>query len=325
MKVLVTGGEGYVGSRLVPHLEEQGHEVWSLDLGLFSLEESGKRRLRGDVRSPETVRSAVAGMDAVVHLAAISNDPTGQVDEILTRQVNFDAVEILLSEGKRAKVKRFINASSSSVYGIKKEDNVTEELEPEPLTHYSKYKALSEKLVTVASTKDFVTVNLRPATICGQSPRQRYDLAVNAMLKDAYSKEVITVEGGTQRRPNVGMTDVIDIYAKLLVAEQERINGETFNFGFENLTIMQMAEIIADKTGAKIKVTDTKDVRDYHISSDKIMRVLGFTPKSSIRREIESFVLLPGFEDPIHYNMKSMKLERFHGNRSPQELSKDKT
>jgi nucleoside-diphosphate-sugar epimerase len=159
--------------------------------------------IRGDIRDWRTVEDAVAGMDTIVHLAAISNDPTGDIDEVLTRQVNFDAIGMLLSLARRAGVKRFINASSSSVFGIKDVPNVTEELEPEPLTYYSKYKMLSEWLVTSAASPDFCTVNVRPATICGFSPRQRFDLTVNKLTADAIRKRIITVHGGQQRRPFV--------------------------------------------------------------------------------------------------------------------------
>ena len=203
--VLVTGGLGYVGSRACPLLLERGHHVLVVDLALYgeqgyqyleqhpSWERDWQDRfewIEGDLRSPETVKDAVRGIDTVLHLAAISNDPTGEIDDTLTRQVNFDAVGMLLALSREAGVKRFINASSSSVFGIKEESDVEETLEPEPLSSYSRYKMLSEWLVVAASAPDFCTVNIRPATICGVSPRQRFDLTVNKLTASAGSSEV---------------------------------------------------------------------------------------------------------------------------------------
>lgn len=332
-KILVTGGFGYVGSRLTPYLLSKGHDVRVLDLMLYT--ESGLDALKedpayaewqsrfdlvaGDMRCPETVARAMSGRDTVIHLAAISNDPTGDIDETLTRQCNFDAIGVLLAEARAAGVERFINASSSSVFGIKNDENVTEELEPEPLTYYSKYKALSEWLVVAAASSDFCAVNVRPATICGYSPRQRFDLTVNKLTADAISKRVITVHGGQQRRPNVGMNDAINLYEILAGADADKINGRTFNFGFENHKVIEIAEIIQKELAdleVEIKVTDTFDNRDYHISSDKILNELGYQPVSSIRREVaELREAIEGgrFKDtdaPEHYNMKFMKLER---------------
>lgn len=331
--VLVTGGFGYVGSRLTPHLLELGHRVTVIDrllytrAGLDSLQADpsfGKWKERftfveGDIREPDHVRQALEGVDTVIHLAAISNDPTGEVDETLTRQVNFDAVGLLLGLAREAGVKRFINASSSSVFGIKDVADVTERLEPEPLTHYSKYKMLSEWIVAAAAGPSFCTVNIRPATICGYSPRQRFDLTVNKLTADAVRKGVITVHGGQQRRPNVGMTDMINLYGLLLDAPVETINGRTFNFGFENHTVMKIAEIVRESLadrGVEIKVSETTDHRDYHISSTKIQSALRYVPVSSIATEVANLrsVLeagtFPDIEADEHYNMRSMLMDR---------------
>lgn len=333
-KILVTGGFGYVGSRLTEHLLHLGYYVRVIDLCLYG--DYGKRALqknpnwkkwkkrfdfiKGDIRKTQALKKATKGIDTIIHLAAISNDPTGEVDEILTRQVNFDAVGLLLRIARENKVKRFINASSSSVFGIKREPNVTEVLEPEPITYYSKYKMLSEWLVTSASSKDFCTVNVRPATICGYSPRQRFDLTVNKLTADAVRKKLITVHGGNQRRPNVGMTDVINFYAKLIKIDAKKINGQTFNFGFENHKIIDIAKIIREELNDKkvnIKVTSTLDKRDYHISSTKALRCLKYRPVSSIRNEVAELrkkLLLegcfPNIDAKQHYNMKMMKLGR---------------
>jgi nucleoside-diphosphate-sugar epimerase len=332
-RILITGGLGYVGSRLTPHLLAAGHEVRVLDLllytasGLEALEadpqfSSWQNRFelfRGDIRDPAVVKRAVAGMDTVIHLAAISNDPTGELDEVLTRQVNFDAVGLLLACARAAGIQRFINASSSSVFGVRDAADIDESLEPEPITCYSKYKMLSEWLVTASAAPDLCAVNIRPATICGYSPRQRFDLTVNKLTADAVRKGVITVHGGEQRRPNVGMTDVINLYRLLLDAPSETINGRTFNFGFENLKVIEIARLIQAclrDLDVKIEVTDTLDQRDYHISSAKLLRELGYQPVSSIREEVANLhqVLdrgaFPDIDAPEHYNLKCMRLDR---------------
>jgi len=330
--VLVTGGFGYVGSRLTPYLLQNGFNVRAIDLNLYGdfgltgldseLEADQKPRfefIRGDIRNPDTVAAAMRDIDAVIHLAAISNDPTGEVDEILTRQTNFDAIGVLVATAKKAGVKRFINASSSSVFGIKSDPNVTEALEPEPLTYYSKYKMLSEWLTITASSEQFCTVNIRPATICGFSPRQRFDLTVNKLTADAVKKRVITVHGGEQRRPNVGMTDVVNLYTQLLKIDAQLINGRTFNFGFENLKVIEIAQLIQSELAdlkVEIKVTPTLDNRDYHISSAKIVETLGYRPVSSIRDEVRNLrkKLEADYYGDIdadrYYNLKMMKLER---------------
>jgi nucleoside-diphosphate-sugar epimerase len=332
-KILVTGGFGYVGSRLTPHLLREGHQVRVLDLMLYT--GAGLDALRrdpafpqwssrfewvqADLRDSAAVEKAVAGCDTVIHLAAISNDPTGDIDETLTRQVNFDAVAVLLSLARAAGVTRFINASSSSVFGIKDVPDVTEVLEPEPLTYYSKYKMLSEWLVVSAASKDFCAVNIRPATICGYSPRQRFDLTVNKLTADAVRKRVITVHGGEQRRPNVGMTDMVNLYSRLTQMDPQLLSGRTFNFGFENHKVIEIARIIQaelEDLGVEIKVTDTLDRRDYHISSAKLKQALSYEPVSSIRREVASLRAaleageFPDIDAPQFYNLKFMRLDR---------------
>lgn len=332
-RILITGGFGYVGSRLTPHLLELGHTVRVIDPLLYTdsglkalqadsrfAEWSGRFSLvKADIRDSRDVEDALKDIDVIIHLAAISNDPTGEIDEVLTRQVNFDAIGMMLALAREGGVKRFINASSSSVFGIKNEADVTEQLEPEPITFYSKYKMLSEWLVVAAASPDFCAVNIRPATICGYSPRQRFDLTVNKLTADAVRKKVITVHGGEQRRPNVGMTDIINLYGLLVETDAALINGRTFNFGFENHKVIEIARIIQAELAdlnVEIKVTDTLDKRDYHISSNKILKTLGYKPVSSIRAEVAHLRKaldgghFPDIDSPEHYNMKFMKIGR---------------
>jgi nucleoside-diphosphate-sugar epimerase len=335
-RILVTGGFGYVGSRLTPHLLGLGHHVRVIDLMLYT--DAGLKALRqmpaneewsprfelvqGDIRDPEAVREALQGIEVVIHLAAISNDPTGEIDEALTRQVNFDAVGLLLSLAREAGVQRFINASSSSVFGARSESEIDERLEPAPLTFYSKYKMLAEWAVTGASSKELCTVNIRPATICGTSPRQRFDLTVNKLTADAITKRVITVHGGNQRRPNVGMTDMINLYGLLVDIDAALINGRTFNFGFENHKVIEIAKLIKNELSdleVEIQVTETLDQRDYHISSKKILETLRYEPVSSISHEVAMLRgaleggQFPDIDAPEHYNMKFMELARNPG------------
>ena len=330
--ILITGGFGYVGSRLTPKLLAEGYRVKVLDLCLYGehgLQEIEKQTpdllknldwTRGDLRDPNAIDKAVSGVDTVIHLAAISNDPTGDIDEVLTRQVNFDAVGLLVMKAKSAGVKRFINASSSSVFGARTESEINELLEPAPITYYSKYKMLSEWIINGASSRDFVTVNVRPATICGYSPRQRFDLTVNKLTADAVMKRVITVHGGSQRRPNIGMEDMVNLYSQLIQENAEKINGRTFNFGFENLKVIEIAQLIQSQLSdlnVKINVTETQDLRDYHITSKKILETLGYKSVSSIKAEVNALraKLEAGYygkniDDDRFYNMKAMKIGR---------------
>lgn len=331
--ILITGGFGYVGSRLTPLLLEKGYKVRVIDLMLYS--DSGLKSLeknfsaeklasdfsfiKGDIRDPQTVMKALESIDCVIHLAAISNDPTGDIDEVLTRQVNFDAVGMLVSLAKENGVQRFINASSSSVFGAQDASDITEELEPQPITHYSRYKMLSEWVVRSANSAEFCTVNIRPATICGVSPRQRFDLTVNKLTADGVNKKKITVHGGQQRRPNVGMTDMVNLYSLLIEVDAKKIGGKTFNFGFENHTVLKIAELIQAELkdlNVPIDVTDTQDLRDYHIDSSRIAKELGYQRVSSISQEVQALrkaIEAGNYADtdaPEHYNMQTMQLGR---------------
>jgi nucleoside-diphosphate-sugar epimerase len=319
--VMVTGGAGYVGSRLVPKLLEAGHQVTVLDLYLYGdvfhdiARHPNLRQVKGDLRRPEVVADALAGADAVIHLACISNDPSFELDPGLGKSINYDAFRPLVQAAKRAGVKRFIYASSSSVYGVKDTDNVTEELALEPLTDYSKFKAMCEAVLAEERAPGFVTLTLRPATVCGYARRLRLDLAVNILTNHAVNNRRITVFGGAQKRPNINVEDMTDLYVECLQYPDDAIDGRIFNAGYENHTLDQLAGLVRDAVGeVEIVKTPTDDMRSYHVSSEKIRRELGFAPKRTIRDAVDGLVgafrqgLVPNaMTDKVYYNIKTMQ------------------
>ncbi len=321
--VLVTGGAGYVGSKLVPALLRDGHSVHVLDLYIFGdhifadlKDNTGLREFKGDLRDQTAVARAVAGCDAVIHLACVSNDPSFELDPALGKSINYDAFRPLVQAAKHAGVNRFIYASSSSVYGIKDEDNVTEELPLEPLTDYSKYKALCEKILEEEREPGFTTLTLRPATVCGYAPRLRLDLTVNILTNHAINNGKITVFGGSQKRPNIHIDDMVQLYVNSLNYPDDMIDGMIFNAGYENHAVMEIAEMVRGVIGSSVNidVTETDDLRSYHISSERIRDHLGFTPSHSIDNAVEDLKtafsggLVPGsLTDEKYYNVKVMQ------------------
>ena len=308
--VLVTGGAGYVGSQLVPRLLQLGHTVTVLDLYLYGHDvlDSVRNHPRlvqivGDLRNPVTVAKAVAGCDTVLHLACISNDPSYELDPALGKSINYDAFRPLVRAAKAAGVDRFIYASSSSVYGIKDEPEVTEDLTPEPLTDYSKYKALCEDILEEERGPGFTTLTIRPATVCGWAPRQRLDVIVNILTNHAVVNRKIKVLGGGQLRPNIHIDDMCAVYELALALPAEKIDGKVYNAGGKNQSVMEIGEIVkrvveADNVyGAKIDlvVEPTNDNRSYKVSSKKIESELGWAPKKTIEDAVRD--LLAAFKD----------------------------
>ncbi len=321
-RVLVTGGAGYVGSNLVPKLLAAGYEVSVLDLYLygdvFADKKSDSRltEVKGDLRNAADVARAVAGCDAVIHLACISNDPSFDLDPTLGRSINFDCFRPLVKASKDAGVRRFIYASSSSVYGIKTDMDVTEELPLEPLTDYSKYKAMCEEVLEQERQPGFVCVTLRPATVCGYAPRLRLDLTVNILTNHAINNGRITVFGGDQLRPNIHVDDMTDLYLKLLESPDEVIDGKIWNAGYHNLKVSTIAEMVKAEVGPKVDivVTPTDDHRSYHVSSEKIRKELGFSAQRSVKdaivdlRAAFSAGKVPNsMTDDRYYNIKRMQ------------------
>jgi len=323
-KVLITGGAGYCGARLVPQLLSRGYIVTVFDIMFFGNQflprnNPNLRIIDGDIRDTAKFAAAVAGHDAVVNLACISNDASFELDEDLSTSINLNAFEPLVKAAKKAGVKRFVYASSSSVYGVSEKSDVTEDV---PLTLYNKYKGMCEPLLKKHTDATFTGVIFRPATVCGYSPRQRLDLSVNILTNHAVNVGKITVFGGSQLRPNLHIQDYCDAVQLFLTAPAEKIQNEIFNVGYQNLSLMEIAELVRrvvsqempQRKNVEIVTTPTDDVRSYHINSDKVKRVLGYTPRHTIEdavRELcQAFLAkkLPNsMEDDRYYNVRLLK------------------
>jgi len=316
MKILVTGGAGYVGTRLVQRLLQLGHRVNVLDTMVYGnqIKNSWPGQLeifQGDIRDTGAVKRSLEDVEVVYHLAAISNDPTGNLNPKITIDVNKEGTEHLLKECKKAKIRQFIYASSSSGFGIQEGENITENFVPKPLTVYSETKLESEQLVL--KQEDFCVTAIRPATICGVSPRQRFDLVVNALCGSAFFDKQITVYGGEQRRPNLTMADMVEIYVLLLKAPIDLVHQQVFNAGWENSTIKELAKKVTQKFGLPIVTKPSSDNRDYHICSRKIERVLGYVPVSTIDiaiaelKEAMSYGFFEHYKSPMYNNIVMLK------------------
>ena len=315
-RILVTGGCGYIGSVLVPKVASK-YEVVVLDSMAFGNQIEGVPNVtpvKGDIRDYSLVNSVLDGVTDVIHLAAIANDPSSDLDPDMTRAVNRDAIVNLVDVAKSSGVTRFISASSSSVYGIKEEESVTEELSLSPLTLYAELKAESEKIVSVAANDSFTATSIRSATVCGVSPRMRFDVIVNIMAKLAATNQVITVWGGDQQRPNIHIEDITDLYALLLDTPSESINGKVYNVGAPNHSVKEIAMMAKEEIGETIEIdSDATDNRSYRISSEKIKRELGYVPQRSIRQAMrdikQAFDIgrFQDFDDDIYYNVRMMK------------------
>jgi nucleoside-diphosphate-sugar epimerase len=322
-RVLVTGGAGYVGSSLIPKLLAADYDVTVLDLYIYGeqlfaeyRDRAGLREVKGDLRNPADVARALEGCDAVIHLACISNDPSFDLNPTLGRSINYDCFRPLVKASKEAGVRRFIYASSSSVYGIKDTPDVTEDLPLLPLTDYSKYKAMCEDVLMEEREDGFTTVILRPATVCGYAPRLRLDLTVNILTNLAISKGRITVFGGDQLRPNIHVEDMTDLYLTLLEAPAQAVDGKVWNAGYHNLKVREIAEMVRSKVGSgvEIVVTPTDDHRSYHVSSERIRRELGFTANRSVEDAIADLKsaftagkVPNSMTDDRYYNIKRMQ------------------
>ena len=317
--ILVTGGLGYVGCVLVDRLLKLGYKINILDLGIYGKNFFKKNKnlsiFIGDIRDKELIKQSVSGCNTVIHLACISNDPSFDLNPNLGKSINYDAFRPLVEISKKSEIKKFIYASSSSVYGIKKEKNVNEKTKLEPLTDYSKYKADCEKILFEYQSDTFTTTVLRPATVCGYSPRQRFDLVVNILTNLAYNKKEITVFGGEQLRPNIHIKDMVEAYVHILNMPKNKIAGEIFNVGFQNMKVIDLANLVREIIGDEVKIIikSTNDNRSYHISSKKIENILKFKPQFSIKDAVidlnhafKKNLFSDTLNNELYFNIKKM-------------------
>ncbi len=289
--ILVTGGAGYIGSVLCPRLVEEGHRVCVFDGFFFGrntvshlLQKPGFTLVEGDIRDRRQLERVFGAnaFDRVIHLAAVSNDPSSELDPDITRSVNLDGTRNVMELARRAGVQRFLYASSASVYGLREEDRVTEDLDLQPLTLYARYKGEGEELLSGLVGREFEGVSVRSATVCGMSPRLRLDLTVNILTHQAICRRKISVFGGDQVRPNVHIRDLVDFYTLLLDAPG--VSGEAFNVSESNATVREIAAIVRDEIGADIpiEITPTNDNRSYRLDASKVTRQLGWKPGRGI-------------------------------------------
>ena len=330
--VLITGGAGYVGAVLTPRLLEAGHRVTVLDVcwyGRSVLPEHERLHVAEvDLRDHDAVRGVFADaagagrpVDSVVHLACVSNDPSFELDPGLGKAINLDAFEPLVDAAQAHGVSRFIYASSSSVYGVSDSPDVTEDHPLNPLTDYSRFKAMCEPVLLERASDTFTPVVIRPATVCGYSPRQRLDVIVNILTNHAVHNRKVRVFGGDQLRPNIHIDDMCDCYELLLSLPAEEVSGKVWNAGYHNHPVREIAELVRQTVEAErpdlapieTSVEPTDDPRSYHVNSDKIASDIGFRPKRTIEDAVRGLVeamsdgrLPDAMSDERYFNVKRM-------------------
>lgn len=325
-RILITGGAGYIGSVLTSKLVKLGHEVVVLDTflftdaGLHGIRHSPLLRIvRGDIRDLAAVKDSLTAVDCVIHLAALANDPAGELDLELTRQINLESYRSLLAQALAAGAERFINLSSIGVYGINYDNNVTEDDPINPLTEYSRCKAASEALVKQHNNDKFTTVSLRCGTVCGWSPRMRFDLSANTLAAYAIATKKLSVWGGAQRRPQIHLEDATDFIIKLIDVPAAQIGGRIFNAAGYNTTVQEIAETIREVLNGELELTSgpaRADERSYHVSSERIAKELGFGMKKTIRDAIVDIMnayqagLWENPDEPIYHNIQQLKSMR---------------
>ena len=319
-KIILIGGGGYVGSVLTEALLKKNYLVTVYDLFIYGenvfKNHKNLKIIKGDIRNLKLLESSIKGNDILIHLACISNDPSFELDPKLGKSINYDSFFPLVKTSKENGVHRFIYASSSSVYGIKDKRDVNENDECNPITDYSKFKLECEKILLDNNSNDFACSIIRPATVCGYSPRQRLDLVVNILTNLAYHKRKIKVFGGEQLRPNIHIQDMVNSYILLIESDIKKVNNEIFNVGFENLKVKEIAQMVKKVVGddVTLETTPTDDNRSYHISAKKIMNHLNFKPSFTIEdgvlelvNKFKSKKLTDTLNNEFYFNIKRMQ------------------
>ena len=317
-KILVTGGAGYVGSALVPSLLKRGYEVVVYDLYLYgdvfnNLKNPRLKEIKGDIRDAERLIHAGRGADQLIHLACISNDPSFDLNPALGKSINYDAFFNVLQTTERNRIKRLIYASSASVYGVR-EGEMRETVEPRPITDYARYKYECEKLLHHSPINHVI---IRPATICGYAPRRRLDVVVNILTINALVNKKIQIFGGSQKRPNLNIKDMVGAYQLVLAAPDSLVSGEIFNIGHSNLPVLEIArmvkKVLADKK-IKLEQVDTQDIRSYHLNTKRMIDILKFRPRYSVAEAIMSLkrahnknLFTDALNNPLYHNIKMMR------------------
>jgi nucleoside-diphosphate-sugar epimerase len=308
MHIVVTGGCGYVGTVLTNQLLALGHRVTVIDIqwfGNYLLPQKNLTVIKEDIRTTE--RISMKGVDAVIHLANVANDPCSELNAKLSWEVNVLASKLLIEQAISQGVKQFIYASSGSVYGVKSEEKVTEGLPLVPISDYNKTKMISER-VFLSYNNDIVVQCLRPATICGYSPRMRLDLSVNMLTVQALTNKKITVFGGDQTRPNIHIQDMVRVYLHFLELGGKAVG--IFNAGFENISILEIARRATKKIPAEIIVSPSNDPRSYRLCSDKLLAT-GFKPVFTVDDAMNEIIAAYRKgelkDEDKWYNIKTMK------------------
>ena len=313
--VLVSGGGGFVGTVLTDRLLSLGHTVKVFDtfwFGDFLPAHPRLTKIKGDLREARDVAGAVQGVDTVIQLACLSNDPTSDLDPELTKSINFDGCRDIIHAARRAGVQRFIYASSASVYGVRDEPNIVEDMRLEPITLYSRYKAEIEDELFAIDDPQFTTVAVRNSTVSGFSPRMRLDLIISIFVRAALRNKVITIEGGNQLRPLIHMQDLVDFYIRLLDAPAEKIHRQAFNVSSDNYKVIDVARMVQERIPCEFKFAGFTDPRSYHVDTGKVERTLGYKPSRTIESAIDEVqaALADGRiddNDPRCYNIRHMK------------------
>jgi nucleoside-diphosphate-sugar epimerase len=322
-RILITGGAGYIGSVLAKKLLDYGYEVVILDaffytdIGIIDISQHPQLRVvNGDIRDLHSLKLSLAGVDCVIHLAAIANDPSAELDVKVTRQINLEIYPVLLGEVVKSGARRFINLSSIGVYGINFNNNVTEDDPLNPLTEYAVCKAKSEAIVQQHNSERLTTVSLRCGTVCGWSPRMRFDLSTNTLAAYAIINKKLTVWGGEQKRPQIHIDDITDFICKVLAISPEKIGGKIFNAAGNNTTVREIAETIKEVMNGDLELRNgppRSDERSYHVSSDKIGRELGFSMTKTVRDAVTDIMkayqngLWKDPDDSLYHNVKRMR------------------